>query len=74
MFMVLQAALVAREHWSELDPGERSRLQSLARKSKGRPNNLSAKERAELKDIVKHLDLIGAGRKLAVGRRGRRRR
>jgi hypothetical protein len=74
LFMVMQAAMVAREHWSELDPGERTRLQALIRKSRGRPNNLSAKERTELKDIVKHLDLIGAGRKVALGGRGRRRR
>jgi hypothetical protein len=51
----------AWSHWRRLDPEERARLVQLARKSKGRPSNLSPRERRqvdELLDKLGHLELV----------------
>jgi hypothetical protein len=50
----------AWSHWRRLEPEERRRLVELARKSKGRPSNLSSRERVEvdaLLDKLGHLEL-----------------
>jgi alpha-ketoglutarate-dependent taurine dioxygenase len=39
--------------WENLDPPERERLGGLLRKSKGRRSNLSARERDELRSLVR---------------------
>jgi hypothetical protein len=75
--MALQAGLIAREHWLKLEPRERSELQGLIRKSKGRASNLSAKERTRAKALVEKLELAAFGRALvpvATGLRRKRRR
>jgi hypothetical protein len=75
--MALQAVMIANEHWTEqLSAAERARLKRLLAKSKGLPNNLTPKERAEVKRLVGKLDVPAAGRKLvpfAAGARRRRR-
>ena len=75
--MAVQAVMVANEHWTEqLSAAERTRLRRLMAKSKGLPQNLTEKERAEVKRLVGKLDLPGAGRKLipfAAGARRKRR-
>ena len=75
--IAVQAVLVANEHWTEqLSAAERTRLRRLLLKSKGRPSNLTAKERNDVKRLVGKLDVPGAGRKLlpfAAGARKRRR-
>lgn len=75
--MAMQAALVANEHWTEqLSAQERTRLRRLLVKSKGRPSNLTVKERQDVRRLVGKLDVPGAGRKLlpfAAGGRKRRR-
>jgi predicted ArsR family transcriptional regulator len=48
---VIQAAEVvrlAREHLQRLDPSERRRVVELVRKGRGRPRNLTQREREEL--------------------------
>lgn len=62
--LVLQAALAAREHWGVLKPAERADLARLLRTARGRPANLSANEKAELRRLVVKLDLPGLGRDL----------
>jgi hypothetical protein len=62
--LLLQSAMMLREHWGRLDAHDRRELNRIVRKSKGLPNNLSKNERSELLRIVRHLDLITAGRKL----------
>jgi hypothetical protein len=42
-----------RRAWSNLQPGERERLGSLVRKSRGRASNLTQRERDELWSLVK---------------------
>jgi hypothetical protein len=62
--ILLQSAMMLREHWGRLDDHDRRELNRIVRKSKGLPNNLSKNERGELLRIVRRLDLITAGRKL----------
>jgi hypothetical protein len=62
--LALDVAMIAREHWSRLEPGDRRELGRILRKSQGRPMRLTQKERAELLRLVRELDLVTAGRKL----------
>jgi hypothetical protein len=73
--LLLQGAASANRHWRELEAAERRRLTELVRKSRGRPGNLSARERADLRRLVGKLDVPGIGRELLPfsGRRRRRR-
>jgi hypothetical protein len=62
--------VIARDHWEKLTPGERAHLSALVRKSRGRPGNLTARERADLRRLAAKLDLPGLGRSVApVARR-----
>jgi hypothetical protein len=63
--VLMEALMVAREHWSRLTPGERSHLTALVRKSRGRPGNLTPHERQDVRRIAGKLDLPGLGRNLA---------
>ena len=49
---IAEVALLARDHVSRLDAGERHRLLALVRKGRGRTRNLSAEEREELARLV----------------------
>jgi hypothetical protein len=76
--VVLQLAMTARKHWQRLDPKERARLAELLRKSQGRPNRLSAKERADVRQLVAKLEprefarsVVPIGRRAVKARRGR---
>jgi hypothetical protein len=73
--LLLQAGVVIGRRWRALSAKDRARLSRLAQRSRGRPGNLSAKERRQLRKLIRKLDLGGAGRELAsLARRGRRRR
>lgn len=47
-----EVALLAREHVTRLEPPERRRVIELLRRGRGRPSNLSARERRELTILV----------------------
>jgi hypothetical protein len=49
--------LLAREHWHRLEPDERRRLIALERRARGRPRNLSERDRAELSRLIAKADL-----------------
>jgi hypothetical protein len=72
--LLLEGAAVASRHWRDLEESERRRLRELLVQSRGRPGNLSARQRAELRRLVGKLDLPGLGRELSPfgGRRRRR--
>lgn len=76
--VLLEAAMAVREHWQNLTPAERARVTRLLKKSQGRPGNLTAREREDLKKLARKLDPAGLGRRLVpLGRhapRGRLRR
>ena len=69
--------LAIGERWRGLSQRDRARLTRLLRDSRGRLGNLSARERDELRKVVRKLDLKGMGREvvplLRGGRRKRRR-
>jgi hypothetical protein len=73
--ILLRGGALVGERWSSLSESERARIKRLVAGSRGRPGNLSAKERAELRKLVRKLDLAHIGRELVPvlrGRRGRR--
>jgi hypothetical protein len=73
--LVLQAGFVASQHWRRLAPRERQRVLDLIRKGRGRPGNLTARERNELKSLAAKLDVKGMGKELMpIAGRSRKRR
>jgi hypothetical protein len=78
LLAVAQAAVATKRHWDKLTPEERRSLARLVRKSRGRPSNLSLRERNQLRRLVAKLELRRLGRDIAalaspLPRRGRRR-
>jgi FixJ family two-component response regulator len=72
-----QGVVIVGARWVALSAKERARLVELARASRGRVSNLSARERRELRKLVHRLDVRGMSRDLTVlarSRRARRRR
>ena len=72
--LLLNLALVARDHWRALPDSDRRRIGELVRKSRGRPTGLTAAERRELLGLMRRVDFIGLGRDVLpfAGRRRRR--
>lgn len=62
----LEVALITRRYWRRLDSDERKRLTELARKSRGRPSNLSERERREAADLLEKLDYAEFGGNVAA--------
>jgi hypothetical protein len=71
---IAQVGVVVGRRWRALSNKDRARLTRLARASRGRPGNLSAKERAELKWLLRKLDLKGIAAELFALTRQRQRR
>jgi hypothetical protein len=72
---LLQAGLALGERWRALSEKDRTRLTQLVRQSRGRVGNLSARDRDELRKVVRKLDLRAMGREmLPLVRGGRRKR
>ncbi|HEY7933421.1 MAG TPA: hypothetical protein VID48_06300 [Solirubrobacteraceae bacterium] len=61
---LLQASVLVGRRWWGLSQKERARLVSLLRDSRGRPGNLSARERLELSKLIGGLQLKSAAREL----------
>ena len=75
--VLLQGARSAQRHWHAVPASRRERMQTLVRKSGGRPGNLSPSERRELQSLVSELNLgqvIRDTAQSAATRRGFRRR
>ena len=76
--MVFELAVTLRKHWRRLEPADRLRLAELVRKTQGRPNRLTAEERADMRRLVAKLEpgqiarsVVPIGRRAMKGRRGR---
>jgi hypothetical protein len=69
-----QVGLVVGRRWRALSDKDRARLTRLARASRGRPGNLSVKERVELRSLLRKLDLKGIAAELYALTRHRRQR
>ncbi len=65
-FAVAEALAATRRHFASVDPATRRRAVALARKSKGRPSNLSAREKQELRRLVGEMDLWALSKELAA--------
>jgi hypothetical protein len=63
--VVLELAVLARDHLGRLTPGERAHLAALVRKSRGRPGNLTPQERSDIRRLTEKLDLLVLGRSAA---------
>jgi hypothetical protein len=68
--VLLDVAIVAREHWTRLELSERRRLVEIAQNAR----HLSKRDRTDLRRIIAKLELADAGREVLplIGRRGRR--
>jgi hypothetical protein len=68
-----QVVLTARQHWRGIPAERRERLGTLVRESKGNPKRLSHDERAEMRELVRGLQLPRllrrTARVVALGRR-----
>jgi hypothetical protein len=69
--IALDVAIVLRDLWSRLEPADRRRLAEVVRKGR----SLNQRDKADLKRIVRKLELLDAGKQLIpiVGKRRRRR-
>jgi hypothetical protein len=72
--LMLEAVMLMREHWSRLPSGDQRELRRLLAKSKGRPTNLTARDRDELKRLVRALEPFEFGKRLMPISGGLRRR
>jgi hypothetical protein len=75
--VLLQAGGLAGARWKSLSEGDRARLSALLRESGARKGRLTARQRAELRELLGKLDVKGLGRDLlpifrATGVRGKR--
>jgi hypothetical protein len=78
--VALTAAQVGRtvhDHWRAVPADQRERLAQLLRQTKGKPSNLSAAERRELRALVRALNVprvaVRAAIAAGIGRRALRR-
>ncbi len=55
--IAFQLASTTRHHWQSIPSEDRARLQTLLRRSHGKPSNLSEAERRELIKLVRALQL-----------------
>jgi hypothetical protein len=68
--VVLRGGVVVGKRWTALTGKERARLATLLRNWRGRTSNLSTRERAELRKLLRKLDLKNASRELMPLLRG----
>jgi hypothetical protein len=57
----LEVVWMVRRHWRRLEPDERRSLLELAKKSRGRPSRLTARERQEASELLEKLDYAELG-------------
>ena len=74
--LAAEAAMAARRHWSDLEPADQRRLRELLPKARPGSSGLSAKEKDELRAIVRKLDVVGIGKEIlpVVGNRYKKQR
>jgi hypothetical protein len=67
--LLLEAAVIARNRWSRLTPGERDHLVAILKKFRGRPSDLTQGDRRDLRRVAEKLDLGGVVREVEPLRR-----
>lgn len=66
ILILAEVALTLKRHLDLLDAKEKGDLRRLVQKSKGRPSNLTARERSRLREIVGKLDASALAKETAV--------
>ncbi len=66
VLILAEVALAVKRHLDLLDEHERDELKRLVRKSKGRPSNLSGRERRRVREIVDKLEPAELAKEAAV--------
>jgi len=67
--ILLQALVVLREHWVQLEQAERDDVLAMFRRTNGMMHRLTPEERARLFEIAKRLRPLALARKTAFGSR-----
>lgn len=70
MIVLGELLMLAREHVAKLEPQERRRIVELIRRGRGRPRNLTERERRELARLVEKAEpreFLGSAVKRVVG-------
>ena len=73
LIVIGELMLLAREHLLKLEPQERRRIVELVRRGRGRPRNLSDRDRRELARLVEKAEpreFLRSAAKRTVGLRG----
>jgi len=68
--IAFQVVSTTRQHWQSIPSEDRARLQTLLRRSHGKPPNLSKAERRELRKLVRALQLPRLVRNSALNAAG----
>jgi hypothetical protein len=71
--VLLQVTVIIGRRWASLSSKDRARFTELVHKSRGRPRNLSVRERMELRKLAHKLDVRGMGSELVALGRGKHR-
>ena len=66
VLVLAEVALAVKRHLDLLDAEEKGDLQRLVRKSKGRPSNLTRRERERLRAIVSKLEPVDLAKEAAT--------
>ncbi|MSO41141.1 MAG: hypothetical protein EXQ70_04490 [Solirubrobacterales bacterium] len=74
LLAVAEVAVALREHMQRLTPEERAHLVEIVKQSKGRPSNLSNRDRKELKRILDKIEPRELARRVAGSAGGFRRK
>jgi hypothetical protein len=70
LILLGELLLLAREHMRKLEPQERRRVVVLVRQGRGRPRNLSARDRRELHRLIEKAEprvFVGSAMKRMTG-------
>ncbi len=67
--IALQALVVLREHWVQLDQADRDDVVAIVRRTNGLLHKATAAERSRLVEVAKNLRPFAVARKTAFGSR-----
>ena len=70
LIVIGELLLLAREHVAKLEPQDRRRIVELVRRGRGRPRNLSERDRRELERLIEKAEpreFLGNAMKRVVG-------
>jgi hypothetical protein len=67
LLVLAELALSLKRHYDLLDSAEKGELQGIVHKSKGRPTNLSSRERERLRVLVSKVEPWDLAKKAAGG-------